>query len=163
MDVEVGQDYGRYLDANAPRESGVRYPCSLLQHISWRSTLARLLRLGRAQRDPRVSLTEILEKTGESTNQRMEISLLRQRHDEFKPSSAKKVHRNILEWMDISLASLAWFCEQVKDSRAPSELWYKHYIWCPTIDRWWPRLRPSCSGSRRMLWAFHNAGDFIGA
>lgn len=78
---------------------------------------------------------EILEKTGDSINQRLDLSLLRQRHDEFKSNFAKKVHRNLLEWMDISLANLVWFCGQIKASRAPSESWYKHYIWCPTIDR----------------------------
>ena len=64
---------------------------------------------------------EILEKLLDSGNTRLNLALLQDKSDTFKSDFRDFVHRELLVWMETSLANFTWLCGRPKTSRSPPE------------------------------------------
>ena len=79
---------------------------------------------------------EIMDALAEcNDHRRLDLALSQKKYDSFKLDFKDFVHRQLLVWIDVALYNFVWLCEQPSTSRSPSESYWGHNIWGPTMDR----------------------------
>ena len=79
---------------------------------------------------------EIMDTLAEcNEHRRLDLALLQEKYDHFKLDFKDFVHRQLLVWIDAAFLNFVWLCEQPGHSQSPSDSYWGHNIWGPTMDR----------------------------